>query len=58
LTIVFAIPEARGDKAFELLRKTMKDENKVAIAKTVTGTKEKLLTLIPTDAGILTSMLS
>lgn len=31
----------------------MKDENKVAIAKTVMGTKEKLLTLIPTDNGIL-----
>jgi DNA end-binding protein Ku len=48
-----AIPEAGGDKAFELLRKAMKDENKVAIAKTVMGTKEKLLTLIPTDNGIL-----
>ena len=48
-----AIPEAGGDKAFELLRKAMKDENKVAIAKTVIGTKEKLLTLIPTDDGIL-----
>lgn len=48
-----AIPEAGGDKAFELLRKAMKDENKVAIAKTVMGTKEKLLTLIPTDDGIL-----
>ena len=34
-----AIPEAGGDKAFELLRKAMKDENKVAIAKTVMGTK-------------------
>lgn len=31
----------------------MKDENKVAIAKTVLGTKEKLLALIPTDNGIL-----
>lgn len=48
-----AVPEAGGDKAFELLRKAMKDENKVAIAKTVMGTKEKLLTLIPTDDGIL-----
>lgn len=46
-------PEAGGDKAFELLRKAMKDENKIAIAKTVMGTKEKLLTLIPTDNGIL-----
>ncbi|MBR0277768.1 MAG: Ku protein [Clostridia bacterium] len=48
-----AIPEQGGDKAFELLRRAMKDENKVAIAKTVMGTKEKLLALIPTDNGIL-----
>ena len=48
-----ALPEQGGDKAFELLRRAMKDENKVAIAKTVMGTKEKLLALIPTDTGIL-----
>ncbi len=48
-----AVPETGGDKAFELLRKAMKDQGKVAIAKTVMGTKEKLLTLIPTDDGIL-----
>ena len=48
-----AIPEQGGDKAFELLRRAMKEENKVAIAKTVMGTKEKLLTLIPTESGIL-----
>ena len=38
-----AIPEAGGDKAFELLRKAMKDENKVAIAKTVMGTDDGIL---------------
>lgn len=48
-----AVPEQGGDKAFELLRRAMKDENKVAVAKTVMGTKEKLLALIPTDDGIL-----
>ena len=48
-----AVPEAGGDKAFELLRRAMRNENKVAVAKTVLGTKEKLLTLIPTDDGIL-----
>ncbi len=48
-----AIPEQGGDKAFELLRRAMKDENKIAVAKTVMGTKEKLLALIPTDDGIL-----
>ncbi len=48
-----AIPEQGGDKAFELLRRAMKDENKIAVAKTVMGTKEKLLALIPTENGIL-----
>lgn len=48
-----AVPEQGGDKAFELLRRAMKDENKVAVAKTIIGTKEKLLALIPTDDGIL-----
>lgn len=48
-----AIPEAGGDKAYELLRQAMIDEGKVAIAKTVMGQTEKLLALIPTQAGIL-----
>lgn len=48
-----AVPEQGGDKAFELLRRAMKDENKIAVAKTVMGTKGKLLALIPTDNGIL-----
>ena len=40
-----ALPEQGGDKAFELLRRSMLEENKVALAKTVMGTKEKLLAL-------------
>ena len=52
-----AVPEQGGDKAFELLRRTMKEETKVAVAKTVMGTKEKLLALIPTDNGILVETL-
>lgn len=48
-----AVPEAGGDKAYELLRKAMLDEGKVAIAKTVMGNSEKLLTIIPTQTGIL-----
>ena len=48
-----AIPEQGGEKAYELLRKAMKEENKIAIAKTVLGTKEKLLALIPTDDDIM-----
>lgn len=52
-----AVPEAGGDKAYELLRRAMHDENKVAIAKTVIGQSEKLLCLIPTEKGILAETL-
>lgn len=52
-----AVPEQGGDKAYELLRRAMLDENKIAVAKTVMGTKEKLLALIPTDKGILVETL-
>ncbi|MBR0597159.1 Ku protein [Clostridiales bacterium BAD-6] len=47
------IPETGGEKAFELLRTAMKDESKVAIAKTVMGNKETLLAIIPTEDNIL-----
>ena len=46
-------PDSGGDKAFELLRTAMKEENKVAIAKTVMGNKETLLAILPTEEGIL-----
>lgn len=52
-----AIPEAGGDKAYELLRRTMLEEGKVAIAKTVIGQSEKLLALIPTEHGLLVETL-
>ena len=52
-----AIPEQGGDKAYELLRRAMLDENKVAVAKTVMGTKEKLLALIPSEKEILVETL-
>ena len=48
-----AIPEMGGDKAFELLRVAMMDEQKIAIAKTVLGSKETLLALIPREDGML-----
>lgn len=48
-----AVPEAGGDKAYELLRKAMLDENKIAVAKTVMGSSEKLLAIIPTQTGLL-----
>lgn len=47
------IPETGGEKAFELLRTAMKEENKVAIAKTVMGNKETLLAVIPAGDNIL-----
>ncbi len=49
------VPETGGEKAFELLRTAMKEENKVAIAKTVMGNKETLLAIIPTQDNILVS---
>jgi Ku protein, prokaryotic len=49
------VPETGGEKAFELLRTAMKEENKVAIAKTVMGSKETLLAIIPTQDNILVS---
>ena len=52
-----AIPEQGGDKAFELLRRAMKDEGKIAIARTVMGTRQKLLALVPTEDGILAETL-
>lgn len=52
-----AVVEAGGDKAYELLRKAMLDEGKVAIAKTVMGQSEKLLCLIPTEKGMLVETL-
>ncbi|MBQ8401556.1 MAG: Ku protein [Clostridia bacterium] len=52
-----ALPEQGGDKAYELLRRAMLEENKIAIAKTVMRTKEKLLVLIPTEHGILVETL-
>ncbi len=48
-----AVPEAGGEKAYELLRKAMLEEGKVAVGKTIMGNKETLLTIIPTEDGML-----
>ena len=48
-------PEAGGEKAFELLRAALLSEQKVAIGKTVMGTKDTLLTIIPREDGLLIS---
>jgi DNA end-binding protein Ku len=48
-----ATPEAGGDKAFELLREALMAEQKIAIGKTVIGTKETLLAIIPREESML-----
>lgn len=53
----YAIPEAGAEKAFELLRTVMLSERKVALAKTVIGTKENLLVLYPTKEGMIAKTL-
>ncbi len=53
----YAIPEAGAEKAFELLRSAMLSEQKVALAKTVIGTKENLIVLYPTEDGLIAKTL-
>jgi len=48
-----AIPQAGAEKAFELFRKALLEQRKIAIAKTVLGTKETLLAIIPRVEGVL-----
>lgn len=53
----YALPESGAEKAFELLRLAMLKEQKVALAKTVIGTKENLIVLYPTEEGIIAKTL-
>lgn len=48
-----ATPEVGGEKAFELLRAALLTEQKIAIGKTVMGSKQKLMAIIPREDGIL-----
>ncbi|KAF5051841.1 non-homologous end joining protein Ku [Anaerotignum sp.] len=50
-----AAPEPGGEKAFELLRSALMSEQKIAIGKTVIGTKDTLMAIIPREEGILIS---
>lgn len=50
-----AAPEPGGEKAFELLRSALMAEQKIAIGKTVLGTKDTLMAIIPREEGILIS---
>lgn len=49
------VPEPGGEKAFELLRVALMSEQKIAIGKTVLGTKDTLMAIIPRDDGVLIS---
>lgn len=50
-----AVPEPGGEKAFELLRAALMAEQKIAIGKTVLGTRDTLMAIIPREDGILIS---
>ncbi|MDD4802721.1 MAG: Ku protein [Syntrophomonas sp.] len=50
-----AIPEVGGEKAFELLRSALMQEQKVAIGRTIMGTKDTLIAIIPRENGVLIS---
>ena len=52
-----AIPDAGSERAFELLRLALLDEDKVAIAKTVMGTKETMMAIMPTGTGMVINTL-
>ncbi len=53
----YGIPDVGAEKAYELLRQAMYHEKKVAIAKTVMGTNEKLIVLYPTKDNIIVKTL-
>lgn len=50
-----ATPEAGGEKAFELLRAALMAEQKIAIGKTVMGSTDTLMAIIPREDGVLIS---
>ena len=50
-----AVPQPGGEKAFELLRAALMEEQKIAIGKTVLGTKDTLMAIIPREDGMLIS---
>ncbi|HBT65839.1 MAG TPA: Ku protein [Ruminococcaceae bacterium] len=48
-------PQPGGEKAFELLRAALMAEQKIAIGKTVMGTKDTLMAIIPREDGMIIS---
>jgi len=53
----YVLPDTGAEKAYELLRQAMLAKKKVAIAKTVMGTNEKLLVLYPMKDGMIVKTL-
>jgi DNA end-binding protein Ku len=47
------LPEKGGNKAFELFRIALLEQQKIAIGKTVMGSKEKLMAIIPREDGVI-----
>lgn len=47
------LPEKGGNKAFELFRTALLEQQKIAIGKTVLGSKEKLMAIIPREDGVV-----
>lgn len=52
----YIVPDG-GDKAYALLLMAMREEQKIAIAKTVIGTKETLIALVPDENGLVAETL-
>lgn len=53
----YAVPDSGAEKAYELLRQSLLSQKKVAIAKSVMGSNEKLLVLYPTKEGLIVKTL-
>lgn len=49
----YVLPEKGGERAFSLLRTAMQSQGKAAIGKTVLGSKETILALVPTAEGLV-----
>ncbi|MCL2253642.1 MAG: Ku protein [Lachnospiraceae bacterium] len=47
------LPDKGGNKAFELFRVALMEQQKIAIGKTILGSKEKIMAIIPRDDGIV-----
>lgn len=53
----YVIPVKGGEKAYQLLYQTLLQDDRVAIAKTVLGTKEQLMALCPKPEGLIAKIL-